>query len=180
MMIEVTGDKGNIDVPAFTDRLAVIDRFQHSQPARMSLNRPRHRIKKTRSRMRSKRLPFGERGTRSLDSGVYIRRGALRYSRNFFAGRGIDGVEISCRRWFAPFAINKMAETPPVAIQPGQRLFWIFSRRPVFHAYEFFCNAHQFITPSDADILPNTCPSQNVPVAARCRSKVHWPQSEDR
>src|SRR4029077_18029455 len=46
VMVEMAGDQRNIDVAAFTNRLAVVKRFQDGEAARMLLHLTRQRVEK--------------------------------------------------------------------------------------------------------------------------------------
>jgi len=59
MMIKMPCYQRDIDVTAFTNRLAVIQRFENREPARMFLYLPRQCIEIARTRMRRDGLPRG-------------------------------------------------------------------------------------------------------------------------
>ena len=62
----------NIDVAGFADGLAVIERFQHGEQARVFLDLPRQRIEIARATVAAKRGPAGERGVGRLHRGVDV------------------------------------------------------------------------------------------------------------
>src|ERR1700749_831263 len=56
-MIEMAGDKGNIDIAAFTNWFTVIDRFKNGEPARVLLYLARKSIEITGTLVAAQSLP---------------------------------------------------------------------------------------------------------------------------
>ena len=86
--------------------------------------------------------PFGSGIARRFHRGVNVRRSSLRYAGQLLTGRGINSVEILCRRRFAPAAIDEEPEPPVMTVEPGCRILGIFWGGAVLHAGEFFGDAH--------------------------------------
>ena len=200
MIIEMPRDQRNINIAALTDGLAIIHRLENREQPRMFLYQPRNRVQVTRTRMRSERLPSWRCRPRCLDSSVNVSRRALRYRGQFFSIRGIDGVEVFARGWSLPVASDEMLEAVTMALQPRPYFLRIFWSRTVFHAHEFFGNAHwrwldsvgdsellpdtsadgcdSELMQSDGDTPPSTAQWHDVPVAAQCHRAGRSLQSE--
>ena len=132
----------NIDVAALADRLAVVHCFEHREAARMFLHQPRNRIQVTSPRVGSERLPLRETRRARLSPQHRCRRRNLARPRPAFHRSRDRPFRSTARRRPLPLSVNEMTEATPVLVQPGQDLFGIFRRRPVFHAHKFFSNAH--------------------------------------
>src|ERR1700691_3491613 len=166
----------------------------------MFLYQPRNRVQVTRTRMRSERLPSRRCRPRCFDSAVNISGRALRHGGEFFSIRRIDGVEVFACGWSLPAASDEMLEAVTMALQPRPYFFRIFWSRTVFHAREFFGNAHwrwldsvedfEFLLDtsahgcdselmqSDGDTPPSSAQWHDVPVSAQCHRASRWLQSE--
>src|ERR1700690_2889052 len=109
----------------------------------MFLHQPCESVQVSRASMGSERAPCRRRSPRGFDRGINVRRRALRDRGEFLAIRRIDGVEVfSCGRCL-PSATDEMLETKTVTLEPRCCFFGIFWRGAVFHAHEFFNNAHR-------------------------------------
>src|SRR5579884_3222239 len=94
MIIEMARYQWNIDIACLTNRLAIVQRFQHSQQARMLLNMPSNRVKIASAQVSWRLAPAFK--------GLSCRRYSLLYILaiprsnlgEFFSGRGIDAIEI--------------------------------------------------------------------------------------
>ena len=74
MVIEMPRHERNIDVARLANRLAVVERLQHSKPPRVLLHLPRQRIEIPRPLMPRQRLPTGQRRPRRLHRAIDLRR----------------------------------------------------------------------------------------------------------
>jgi hypothetical protein len=92
--------------------------------------------------MRSERLPFRKCTARRLNRRINVGRRALGDGRNLLSGSRIVRIEKRAVGGLAPRSLDEVAETPLMAVQPEQRLLWIFRRRAVFHGEEFVSDAH--------------------------------------
>src|SRR5579859_2839344 len=108
----------------------------------MLLDQAREGIQVPRAGMGSEGAPSRDSRPRGFDRGVDVCGRALRYRRELLAVRRIDGVEVLSRGGGLPVAADEMLEAVAVAAQPGQRFLGIFWSGTVFHAHEFFSNAH--------------------------------------
>ncbi len=142
VMIKMPRYQRYINVAAFPDGLAVVQRFQHRQAPRIFLHLPRQRIQIFCALVTREFLPATQRCTCRLHRRVYVRDAALRHVGKFFSGCRITGLEIFSFQRRAPLAGNKMSESPLAGVQPQQGFLGIFRRRPVFHCSEFFDDAH--------------------------------------
>src|SRR3989449_5142502 len=162
MMIKMPRYQRNIDVAAFSNRLAVIQCFENREPARMFLYLPRQRIEIARTHMRSEGLPRRQNSPRGFHRAIDIRCRSLRHRREFFTRGGIRGLEITpcCGR--LPRAVNEMSEAPAVTVQPCQSFARILRRGTVLHGHEFFDDAHSLLLASR---------SEERRVGKECRSR---------
>src|ERR1700693_3075077 len=131
-MVEVTGDQRHIEIAALANRFAIVDGFQHGEPARMSLNCSGQGVQMSGSRMRCQSLPLRKRTSRSPDSRVDICSRSLRNFRDLFSGSGISCVEERAFDWLAPFAINEMPKPSLMPVKPQQCILRVFRRRTIF------------------------------------------------
>jgi hypothetical protein len=87
-------------------------------------------------------LPFRQ-------SGAAVR--AARQCLSATPGRRWQASRQSRDQWFRSIhfppalagAVNKMSEAAAMSIQPGEGLFRVLRRGPVFHGYELFSDAHR-------------------------------------
>src|SRR6202165_3347330 len=148
MMIKMPRYQRNIDVAAFTNRLAVIQCFENREPARMFLHLPRQRIDITRARMRSEGLPCWQSSPRGFHRAIDIRCRSLRHRREFFTCGRIRGLEITSRRGRLPRAVPEISQAPAVAVQPCKSFARVLWRGAVLHGHEFFDDAHSLLLAS--------------------------------
>ena len=109
VVIEMADDQRNVDVAAFADRLAVIQRLQHRQQAGVLLDMAGQRVKMPRPVMARQRRPFGPAAARAAltaastsaahlrDAGDDLTRGGFVTSKGF-AGR----VKAPSMKWPKP------------------------------------------------------------------------------
>src|SRR5437879_13158772 len=120
MMIKMPRDQRNIDVAAFTDRLAVVQWFESREPARMLLHLPGQCIEIACTRVRTEGLPCRQSTPRSFHRAIDIRcRSFCHYRESFNCGK-VRGVEITpCRRRLqgAVPELTKAAAAPAPARQ---------------------------------------------------------------
>src|SRR5216684_7610203 len=146
MVIKMPGYQRNIDVAAFTNRLAVVQCFENREPARMFLHLPGQCIEIAGARMRSKGLPRWQSSARGFHRAVDVQRRALRHRREFFSRGRIRRLEISPRRGRLPRAVYEMSEAPAMTVQPGKSFARILWRGAVLHSHEFFDDAHSLLS----------------------------------
>ena len=142
MVIKMPRYQRDIDVAAFANRLAIVECFEHREPARMFLHLPGQRIQITRTRMWSEGLPRRQGSARGLHRAIHVCHGSLRHCSEFFASGRICGVEIGACHGCLPCAVNEMSEAAVVTIQPCKSLARVFWRGAVLHGHKFFDNAH--------------------------------------
>src|SRR5437879_9621295 len=151
MMIKMPRDQRNIDVAAFTNRLAVVQRREHRETARILLHLPGQCIERARTRVRTEGLPCRQSTPRSFHRAIDIRcRSFCHYRESFTCGR-VRGVEISPCRGRLPGAVHEMSKAPAVTVQPGKRLARILGRGAVLHGHEFFADPHALLSLSNQD-----------------------------
>src|ERR1700687_5774768 len=148
MMIKMPRYQRNIDVAAFTKRLAVIKCFENREPARMLQNLPRQRIEIARTRMRSEELPRRQCSPCGFHRAIDIRCRSLRHRREFFTRGRIRGLEITPSGGRLPRAVNEMSEAPAVTVQPSQSFARILRRGAILHGHEFLDDAHSLLLAS--------------------------------
>src|SRR5438132_14174609 len=151
MMIKMPRDQRNIDVAAFTNRLAVVQCFENREPARTRLHSPGEGMEIACPRVRTEGLPCRQSPPRSFHRAIDIRcRSFCHYRESFTCGR-VRGVEISPCRGRLPGAVHEMSKAPAVTVQPGKRLARILGRGAVLHGHEFFDDAHALLSLSNQD-----------------------------
>src|ERR1700757_2446506 len=148
MVIKMTRHKWDIDVAAFANRFAVVQRFEHREPARMFLHLPGQRIKIPCTRMWSEGLPRRKGSACGLHCAINVCCRSLRNGCKFLASGGVRCVEIAACRGRLPCAVDEMSEAAAMAVQPRKGLARVLWRRPILHGHEFFDDAHSFLLAS--------------------------------
>ena len=145
VVIEVTCDQWDIDVTALSDRLAIVERLQHGEEARLFLDDPCNRVEDARAGFGVFR-PGLLRLARSSDCGVDILgRGLADLGQRLTRGRvfGRKGAP-----GFRPGAADEVAELTAVTFEPFQRFGRVLGRRAVFHGLENVLHGHVCLIPS--------------------------------
>src|SRR5690348_17615072 len=138
VVIEVSGDQGNIDVTTLANWLAIIEGFKHCKTTRVLLDLPGEGVEITRPSMRREGIPGWEGGAGRLYRRVDVFRAALRDADQLVSGRRIVGIKIFTLGGSLPCAIDEVPELAFMTIQPEESFLGIFQRRAVFHGSEFF------------------------------------------
>src|ERR1700690_2158455 len=107
MVIKVARHKGNIDVAAFADGLAVVHGLEHGEAARVLLHQARKRIEISRALMATECLPGRKCLARGCDGSVHIVDIALGDFGESFAVGGIAGGLILAAQGLYPCAANE-------------------------------------------------------------------------
>ena len=141
-MVEVAGYERNVNVSALPYRFAIVDRFEHRESARMSLNGSSHGVQIPSSRMRCERLPLRKSISRSLDSCIHIGSRSLGYGCDLLSRGGIGRIEKYAFDRLSPSAIDEVAEVSLMAVEPEQRILRVLRRGSVIHGEEFLSYAH--------------------------------------
>jgi hypothetical protein len=89
VVVEMPLRQRHVDVPAFADRLAVVEGFQHGEEAGMLLQEPGQRVEVFRAVVAREPRPFREGAGGGPDRGVDILRTALGDLGQRFAGGGV-------------------------------------------------------------------------------------------
>ena len=89
VVVEMPGDKRDVDVAAFADRLAVVHRFQHGEQAGVFLDEARQGVEVLRALMRRQARPFRLGAAGGRDGGVDVLCAALRDLGKALAGGGV-------------------------------------------------------------------------------------------
>ncbi len=93
MMIEMASGKRYVDVARFPDRLAVVERFDDGDQARMALNQARERIEVPGAGMSGELCPRALRLARCRHRRVHVVAPAMCDFREQFARCGLERVE---------------------------------------------------------------------------------------
>jgi len=117
-MIKVARDERNIDVAAFTNWFAVVDRFQNGEPSRMFLNLARECVQIFGALVGRVSLPDGSGAACGLYGCVDIRCASLRDVGDFFASSRIGRFKIFSFGWRLPFATDEVAKAALVRVEP--------------------------------------------------------------
>ena len=139
VVIEMPDRQGHINIAAFADRFAVVERLHHRQKAAVFLHQTRDGIKNAGApvaRFGPGRLRFAGGG----DGCVDFRCRAFGDTRQLFAGSRVVGREV-IPQW-PPFAVDIMARDSATVGQPFQRLSIAFRGGAVFHSVEDFLDGH--------------------------------------
>ena len=143
VMIKMPGHQRDIDIARFADRLAIIQRLEHGQRPAVFLHQPRQPIENARPAMPRQggpvRLRAARRGNRQIEIGF----AALGDFGQHFTGRRIDRLEPRTRTRRHPVAVDKMAETPLVTVEPGDDRCRPLGGGAVIHRVEKFGDAHR-------------------------------------
>src|SRR5262249_55497380 len=143
VMIEVSRDQRDIDIAALADGLAIVQRLQNREAARVLLYLAREGVEIARPGVRADLLPMRKRFAGSADSSVYVLCVALGDAGELLAGRGIVGVEIFAGHGRYPLAADEVPEAALVTVEPGECLLGVLEGCSVFHGGEFGGDAHQ-------------------------------------
>src|SRR6266849_9351434 len=175
MMIEMPRHQRNVDIAALADRLSIVHRLEDREKPGVLLNLSRNRIQVASPSMGCESLPLWRRCPRGLNGCIHIGGRSLGGRRQLLSVGGVEGIEVSARRWFLPGTVDEMFEAPVMTIQPGRRLFRVLRSGAILHGRELFGNAHSSLLDSffptmqwDGDALPSSVPSRGAPVAAQC------------
>src|SRR5438477_11569616 len=163
MMIKMTRDQRNVDVAAFANRFAVVQCFEHCEPARMFLYLAGQCIKISSTRMWSERLPRRQSSARGLHRAINVRCRTLCHRRKFFTSGRFCGVEISACSGRLPCAVDEVSEAPAIAVQPCKSLARVLWRRTILHGHESFGDAHSLFL----NLSPPTQDSEAHPIGWR-------------
>src|SRR5581483_6588282 len=175
VVIEVARYQWNVDITAFPNWFAIVQRLQNGEPARVALHCSGDGVQITRPPVRSQGLPFRKGLASSFNGHVDVCGRSLRYASDFFSRRGIQRIEMHAVNGLLPYTADKVAEGAVVAIEPGECVLGILGRGAVLHGQKVFSYAHatllrtSAIMRSDADNLPSSGRLRNARVAAQCR-----------
>ena len=142
MVDEMADRQRHVDVAAFADRLAVVERFQHREQALVPLHGAADGVEDLGALVARARAPFrqrlGCRGNRGIDIGV----AGVGDLRERLAGRGIAGVEALAGPGGDPLAADEQRFRKIRGGEPGVGLVAGFRRRAVVHRGIAFENVH--------------------------------------
>ncbi len=91
--------KGDVDIPRFADRFAVIESFQHREQARVFLHQPGQRIEMSGTAMSAQPFPLGLRAARGSNGRIHIGWRGLAQGGQHFARGGIARLEPVAGGW---------------------------------------------------------------------------------
>ena len=141
VVVEVARDQRDVDVARLADRLAVVDRLQHGEQARVLLDLARQRVEIARAdvsrRLRSSR---GRRRARRARRHPRRRRVACATSISGWPLAGLTLSKYSPPRGIAPLAVDEQAEARRVRVEPLLRGRGRLGRRAVAHRLEDLAN----------------------------------------
>jgi len=118
VVVEVPRHQRDVEVARLADRLAVVERLQHGQQARVLLDLAGERVEVARAAVATERLPGGQRGAGGAHGAVDVGVAALGAQRERGAGGRVDGLEGVGAGGFE-HAVDHMPEAPAVPRQPG-------------------------------------------------------------
>ena len=139
---EVAHGKRHVDVAALADRLAIVDRFQHREEARVALHAATDRVENARPLVAAGILPFRGRAGRCGDGRIDVGRRGFRDLGQCFAGRRLHDLEALARRRFLPLAVDEQCLREIAAGDPAVGFAAAFGRRAVFHRGITFEDIH--------------------------------------
>ena len=156
----------DIDIAAFADRLAVVERFKDREKAAVLLQEPRQRIEIPRATMAAQLFPNRLGLASGLDGGVDVFLCRLTDLRQRLAARRIAALEAF--RGLRERPVNEVPEFRAVALEPFHRLGIAFRGWAIFHRFKNFFDGHVSI-PLRAGSQLSRRPSHGVLVAFRYR-----------
>src|SRR6266516_4486733 len=145
VIVEVTRHERDIDVARLADRLAIVERLQDGEQARMLLYLARQGVEVACAHVPRRRAPLLEGGAGYRDGGIHIGavgRGNLCQD---LASRGIDAVEILAAGRPHPPIRDKQVEGL-MLLEPRQRCRGRLWRGTVVHRLKYIHDAH-LVTP---------------------------------
>ena len=117
VMVEVAGNERNINIAAFADGFAVVERFEDGQAARVLLDLPGKAVEKLGALVAGKFFPCGKSLASGLDCSFDVGCGTLRNIGDFFAGGRVGGVEVPAFARTVEAAIDEVAEAAVMLIE---------------------------------------------------------------
>ncbi len=150
VIVEMPLGKGDVDVAAFPDRLAVIKGFEHGEQPRMFLQQPRNGVEEPCPARPTQRLPSRLRcpcgGNGRVDIGL---RRLRERGQNFARGR-IAAVK-TCSR-IGEGAADEMAEARALIDDPCQRVPGAFGGGAILHGLEDLLDGHSGLPAAALDV----------------------------
>ena len=138
--IEVALGKGNVDVAAFADRLAIVERFQNGEQAGVFLQEAGNGVKVLGAAMTAEPFPFRLGLAGGGDGGVdLVLRGLAEVGQGFAIG-GVARLEVLARR--GPLAVDILAKGGALVDDPGKRVGGGFRGGAILHGLEDFLDGH--------------------------------------
>ncbi len=161
-------DQRDVDVAAFTDRLAIVQRLEHGQQTAVFLHQTRQRIKETRAPLAAQLFPTRLGLASGGHGGIHIRLPRLGDMGQNLARCRVAGLET-----FAAFggnerAVDEQAKAALAQRDPVKRGPSILGGGAVFHVVEDIRNGH-VLTRLHVCMRPNSARSHDVPAGVRCR-----------
>ncbi|CCV04004.1 hypothetical protein MESS2_1190004 [Mesorhizobium metallidurans STM 2683] len=174
MVDEMADCQRHVDVAAFADRLAIVDRFQHREQALVALHGAADGVQHFRALIAGGRGPFrqGFRGGRNRR--VDIGYTGIRHLGQQLAGGGIAGLESLAACGGFPVATNEQHLAEIARCQPGIGLIPRLRRRAIFHGVIAFENVHgELFREEDFDFgRRSTAPPSVLPDISPSRGEI--------
>ena len=140
MVIEMPLRQRNINVAAFADRLAVVQRLKHSKQTRMLLQKARNGIKHPGATMPAQLCPFALRLARGCYGGFHIGLRALGHIGQHVASGRVAGFKGRANGGELP--VDEVTKAVTHIDQPRKRLGSPFWGGAIIHAFKNVANGH--------------------------------------
>ena len=164
VIVKMPLHKRDVDVTAFTDRLAVVQCLKHRKKAAVFLHQTGNRIEHPRPPVAPEFLPFGLGFARRLNGQINVGSTTLSKRRQCLSVGRVAAQKALAR--FGKCAVNEVSKPRTIVGDPCKGLSRTLRRFTVLHALENLFNCHSFTPPHDG-MTPNRPPSHNVPTVAR-------------
>src|SRR5690606_2300850 len=117
VVVEVPGDERDVDVTGLADGLAVVERLEHREHARVLLYAPRNGVQVAGARVVGERAPCRERSSRGTHRRVDVGSTALRDGGKRLCGRRVYRVEVLALDRVGPGAADVVTEAAAVRVE---------------------------------------------------------------
>jgi len=134
VMVEVARGQRQVGVAGFADGLAIVQRLEHREQARVLLQQARERIHDLRAAMPTQGDPARLRAARGGDGAFDVVLRRLRHLGQLAAVGGIVGGE--GRAGLAPGVVDEQAEAAAMLVQPRERFLGTLWCRTVIHGVQ--------------------------------------------
>jgi hypothetical protein len=140
VVIEVARHQRHVEVARLADRLAVVQRLDHREQARMALHHAGQRVQMACAAMAAECEPAGLRGACRSHRRIHVLRVALRDAGQALAGGRLGGLEKCAGRRGGEAPVDEVAEALGMAREPLARIGVALWRGAVVHGVEIACD----------------------------------------